>query len=591
MKLNKVLLGLCAAGLFAACSSDDIMPNNQLVADGADGYITFGVHQPTVPSTRANDNFDDGLENEYEVKDATLILFGGVDEATATVQSAYDITSSYTDVNDDPNQITVNTKITKKVTVPEGDKKFALVVLNNNGVIRVNGTGLMVNGVAFTGTLADLQQTVIESSTTDFHSNGFFMTNAPLADAVAPNEGAIKTLAAIDNTKIFPTANQSKEDGNLAAEIFVERGVAKVTLEKDAAMSNETTEEATPHKFEILGWYLDNTNPQSYLVRNTNDTNAADWWALKNSAATADEYRFTGSNVVKSGVTLYRTYFAEDPNYTGTAVKLNTTNEIADGAWMTTFDLEHPAYCFENTFDVNNMIWSQTTRVVLKVQFNDGEDFYILNGNTDTMYDKENIEKMYKAQIIKNTVIQNAAKEKNIALNEDVVKVTLTETAGKVTMSAAEVTDNANVFTDIFTQDIKDAINAALNVTLYKGGIAYYQVRVKHFGDDQTPWNMGEFNTSGNTYTAPTVATIYPNNDANAYLGRYGMLRNNWYDITVKSIRTIGTAVVPNVDPTHDPNDPNDPTDPNTPDDELEQYMSVDINVLSWAKRLQSVDL
>lgn len=589
MKLNKVLLGLCAAGLFAACSSDDIMPNNQLVADGANGYITFGVHQPTVPSNRANDQFDDGLASEYDVKDATLILFGGDDEATATVQSAYDITSAYTGVTDDPNQITVNTKITKKVTVPSGDQKFALVVLNNNGVIRVNGTGLMVNGVAFTGTLADLQQTVIESSTTDFHSNGFFMTNAPLADAVAPTVGAIKTLAAIDNTKIFPTANQSKEDGNLAAEIFVERGVAKVTLEKDAAMSNETTEEATPHKFEILGWYLDNTNPQSYLVRNTNDTNAADWWALKNSAATADEYRFTGSNVVKSGVTLYRTYFAEDPNFDAPAT-LTTTSTIADDAWMTTFGTETPAYCFENTFDVANMIWSQTTRVVLKVQFNEGKDFYILNGNTDTMYDKANIEKMYKAQIIKRADIKAAAQEAGVSLNESTLSVTLTETAGKVTMTDAEIV--GGVFVYNFTDAIKAEINAALNVTLYKDGISYYQVRVKHFGDDQTPWNMGEFNNNDqDSFTAPTVADVYPGMNDMAYLGRYGMLRNNWYDINVKSLRTIGTAVVPNVDPTHDPDDPNDPTDPNTPDDEIEQYMSIEINVLSWAKRLQNVDL
>ena len=57
------------------------------------------------------------------------------------------------------------------------------------------------------------------------------------------------------------------------------------------------------------------------------------------------------------------------------------------------------------------------------------------------------------------------------------------------------------------------------------------------------------------------------------------MLRNNWYEIEVTGIKGIGSATVPDVN--------DDPT----PDDNVEKYISVKINMLSWAKRKQSVTL
>ena len=61
------------------------------------------------------------------------------------------------------------------------------------------------------------------------------------------------------------------------------------------------------------------------------------------------------------------------------------------------------------------------------------------------------------------------------------------------------------------------------------------------------------------------------------FLGRYGVLRNNWYDLGINSISGVGSPVVPDA--------------PGTPDDELESFISVRINVLSWAKRTQREDL
>ncbi|WP_367882680.1 Mfa1 fimbrilin C-terminal domain-containing protein [Paraprevotella clara] len=69
---------------------------------------------------------------------------------------------------------------------------------------------------------------------------------------------------------------------------------------------------------------------------------------------------------------------------------------------------------------------------------------------------------------------------------------------------------------------------------------------------------------------------MYPGGAEN-YLGRYGVLRNNWYDISVTAIKNIGSSTV-------------EPVTGNTID-KLESYISVKINILAWAKRSQSVVL
>jgi hypothetical protein len=106
--------------------------------------------------------------------------------------------------------------------------------------------------------------------------------------------------------------------------------------------------------------------------------------------------------------------------------------------------------------------------------------------------------------------------------------------------------------------------------------VAYYAVRIKHFGDTDTPWNV-----EGQGVTAGGNSLIYPNPSAGAndgwFLGRYGVVRNNWYDISVNSIQTLGDATIPAFT--------------NDPDDVLENYISVSINVLSWSKHSQSADL
>ena len=122
------------------------------------------------------------------------------------------------------------------------------------------------------------------------------------------------------------------------------------------------------------------------------------------------------------------------------------------------------------------------------------------------------------------------------------------------------------------TDDIVNKINDKLGlkeeggkitsgISTYLNGEAYYIARIKHF-NALTPWNPGEAYESHN----------------DKYLGRYGVLRNNWYSLSVNTVSGLGYPEVPEVKP-------------NVPDDENDKYINVEVKILDWAKRSQSIDL
>lgn len=331
--------------------------------------------------------------------------------------------------------------------------------------------------------------------------------------------------------------------------------------------------------FEITSWVLDNTNKKTYLVRSTDGFD--DWTSLFSNSTSlleANKYRFVGSNAVATG--LYRTYFAKDANFDQTG---NTAATAAGDLVTSTnptfvdkFGNDNPQYCFENTFDAACQNDQYTTRVLIKAKLNSGDTFYVFNGDQNTIYPIDKV----KDEIKKYYLIENEAWIKaNVTpatgkpeVNGDDLDVEITDAAGKVSITSITFKSGVTVSSSATVPTNYDEVLKRIgSIDEYKNGDSYYFVRIKHFGDDMTPWNKDET-------TKPSASSIYPEDHLKEnYLGRYGVLRNNWYDIAVEGVKGLGSAVVPKVTP-------------NT-DDELKSYIAVKINVLSWAKRSQSVDL
>lgn len=596
-------LMLASALAFSACSSDDVVDNGSkdisALTDG--GYVKMNIKLPSRSASafKANDDFNDGLDTEYKVQDATLILFQGDNEASARFHSAYMLSTGFNTDGSTTNQVTSTEQLTKSVNGEiVGSNLYALVVLNKNGVIapQANHT-LKVNGNDFYGNFAELQKTIVDGNVTAFNQIGFFMTNAPLANkqgGVANPSGAeITTLVKINNA-VYSTKTEA--ENKPAADIYVERGVAKVTMHSKAKTELTDKVYSSPMNtvsYEIDAWGLDITNNSSYFSR----VPSTSWNSLKSDYATSTSYRFIGKTNMKdesvAATGLFRTYWGKDPNYmtaaTGVGGDFNEldANPTADDTkaianLYTQFGEDKPLYCMENTFNVDNMKQDRSTRVVVRAKLSSadisaGSDFYTVNGEKATIYSLATLTSMIQKAIFDNSAVKTFITNNGTASAGDIA-VTLSgrdAATGKVTVNDFALTINGTAFPDGSKSAVLTAVNNQLkDITCYKNGYAYYPIIIKHFGKDDTPWGLDKDNTITATNIYPTTGT---GADAN-YLGRYGVLRNNWYDLEVNSIRTIGSAVVPS-------------RDGSKYDDELNQYISVKINVLSWAKRIQSEDL
>ena len=584
-RFNLIPLALTTL-MLGACSSEDglNLGSGSSVAQGEKGYISFSLNLPSVKGTanRANDEFADGDAVEYNVQDATLLLFNGTSEDEATFAGAYPL--KLTNGSSDGDNITTTYQITQAVTKPTGNnnKVYAMVIINGKAGKVLTGdanTSWSIKGQELTastkykdlaGATYNLSNTDVANIASTANDGCFLMTNAPLytkaGGVTDPTGGSVQTLTEINTNNIFTTEAEAK--ANPAANVYVERAVAKVTV---TGNTTGTQDDGNIANYIINGWTLDVTNQSSYLVRNVK---GADWWGLK---ADGKDYRFVGAAAVADG--LYRTYWGIDPNYSteGTFTTLAGTTPTSLKA------VGENDYCLENTFDLARMNQDQTTRVIVAaaLDFNKdgrGDDFYVLdNDKSNTALTLEEIKNTIKAAYLANGTVVGLL-EANLNGGESIgagdLDVTLGEkatTGGYVTVS--EITINEASASKFKTGAIPEGlqavnnnaiiadVNAAHKIAFYKNGVAYYPVMIKHFGDDQTPWNNGE---------------VYSNSYAD-FLGRYGVLRNNWYSINVTGIKSIGDPEVPEVY--------------GTPDDPNESWISVSINVLSWAKRSQSVDL
>lgn len=568
MKTNKwysiVLMGL----VFGACTKETIEPGNGGdVSSNTDetGYVSLSVNLPSQAASRA-ETFDDGDISEWVVKDATLVLFaageGDASEANAVFIGAYDLALNMNIQSSTTDHITSNANIVQKINKVDGGNGdvYALVILNRNGKFSLSGNDVMFGQEVFNGTFSEFSQQLVDNKVT---ANGILMTNAPLfATNGTMSGGSSQTLTKIPASSIY----QTKEDAAIhaAAQIYVEKAVAKVTLNNQATGVLSDTNNPLPYT--ISGWMLDNTNKHAYLVRQMNDS-----WVGNTVAGN----RFVSSQAVSTG--LYRTLWGTDPNYDTFSAPSSESglNTVEGTAPVLNTKADTTYYCLENTFNTANQTYQSTTRAVVRVVFNGGHDFYLLNDDKTMLYEQglsaanplENL--VAKALISEPTL--NAKIKQSLNAGKtfgegDVTGLTLSAPdatgASKVTGITLSTADSGKYRTALtFTSDDLNRLNTQLG-TLYRyvGGAAYYAVKIRHFTDDQTP--------------APTAG--YTENE---HLGRYGVLRNNWYQLTVNSVKLIGAPVVPLV------------SGNTNPDDTDEQYLSVGIKVLSWAVRTQQVDL
>lgn len=578
--INKALLPsafLLAIMLSVGCSDDAAVENEQTVdilarfnAEGK-AWLSLDMTLPVTDTRSRAVSFADGDASEYAVKTLMLVLFRGSSTDTEdelTVASTYNVL--YSPETDGHAQLTTHSKVTIQVTdgnLRSSDQLYLLAVANATPSISEGETFAAVKGK------------ILSSITTTIDGiNYFVMSNTPLALA-SDGTGNVTTLAEVDAACFAPT--QEEAQSNPGAYIYLERTAAKVTVTESVSPKTVLGNTNIDFTTSDIKFALYNYNSQSYLVRHFNSN-----WLPYNVSS---NYRFVESAPLPNGK--YRTYWAEDVNYSGRE-NINTIH-----GWS---EMNGSYYCAENTFNVSSMQDNNTTSVLVRIRVNDANDFYTTSvTGSDVIY-----------QVPKNNLTEEGTSASSSFSRRKSNKVTSAKTIDEylrewlmetnkdfrdwVRDYAAGNPNHVNIAVHTGSEGLADAKVTAVtqtaqtsgstgataftalnlvdyfddNITLnyYWRGYMFYRVPIRHFTDSETPWS------SIPSMTSNTTAQAYRANGGitaeERYLGRYGVVRNNWYTINITSVTHVGHPVIPSLT-----------TDA---DDTVEQLLNATLQISGW---------
>lgn len=605
-------MAVMATALVGCSSNDNLNPNaNDNAGKTGTAYAKFTIQLPTTNGTRAagdpegTPEFNGGKASEYAVDNATVLVFKKAtteDDYTFVTSAPIGNMAPWNKDNNDQNGVTTEARVTAELTnLSQADinanNYYALILLNNDIDATTKKVKMPTEGETYKKWNIDDFASNVNAEQYVSTTKGIFMANAP-EYKVSGEPTTLVPITGIYNTKEAANSHEGTT-------VHVERGLSKVTV--NAGKKDITDGVYSGAIVDIEDWTLDVLNKKTYAVHvttglNSGATNFADIWKT-NRFYDADAY-----DAITKTTRFQRVYWGMDPNYSNLSgetvlsaydkdfsimdgdakfkeapfvspVNVATTGKV-DAKFVNSGE---SMYCLENTFDIKNMTQGQTTRVVFKATYtpkdyaketitigtsskknNDLLDatkagtFFMLGMNPQTWTPIA-----LTKQITTYTVEAYNAANPTAKIDESKVSVDLTgiaiDNAGKVDFSSIGIQANSAVL----DPTVSSTVSAKLGeIIAYTCGTSYYIARIKHF-NALTPWVAGE----------PTYE------DKNLeYLGRYGVLRNNWYSLTVDKVSNPGSPTVPTITP-------------NNPDDENKYYISVSVKILDWAKRSQTVDL
>ena len=586
LKISPMVLAVLA---FTACSNDnDVVTSSSLMEKG--GSVRVSIQLPQISSTRSTlSGYNDGDANEYNVESADMALYAIESSDTVCVGTEH-FTKEQLQFAKSGTNLDAVTSVSAVVTIPANatTPTLALAILND-----CDGHTVPTIGSKY----SDFEKNPVTATATGILHGNFMMTNSTFENGTVS-----QSLAPIDPKSISSNVGVK---ATTTTTIYVERVNAKVELSMpltsegtygtyvvpDVTTQLPTITFSNGDILAVTGWDLTVTNKSYYPVKVVGTDNATDWSKdIKYQMAT-----------LWNDATNHRSYWAVDPNYYNTTVPVlkgmgsdfnyKTTQEITSGLSATTSD--NIKYCLENTFNVSGQNKNQTTAVIIKGAYTlngvaAGSDLYRISG---TVYSLSGIQ-TYLAE--------------RLAANGYTVDGTTPIVASSITIVNNTATNlltvgysaNANNVmkggTGGTPKNINDAIIAIYGtnkraISFYPKGECFYSVQIKNFGDD-----IKLYNPDGTDFVYKNDNNLHGINSSDK-LGRYGVVRNTWYKISINSISGIGASVPE--DPTQpinpDPNypDPTDPTPDPTPDDTNNYYINAQINILPWAVRTQGADL
>lgn len=600
MKTKLFYWATLSAVLLASCTDNEMREDNGKPQLEKNAYASVVIKLPSTSDnkTKAEPGTEDGDADEFKVKDLTLLFFSvpagqeeeKIAESDFILSEVVSTEASLSTGSVLPESVIQgNTKTLSTGPISINDKSVRVLAVLNVGPTEGVAKELLKLGSPFSTINRELPIPGGDlNALLGKDKDCFLMTSAPVYSG-----SDMKTL-----TECITSTNETNAQNNITT-ISVERVVAKVDLKTnddtykqdpiDKDLLCFTVPDGQSHsgdRITILAWALGNTNNSAFPFRKVNPV-----WASDNA------YKTLWDNAISPSKS--RIYWAVDPNYEqlASADKFLTPTKIDNFIDQPTKAVE---YCLENTSHYSMMLKSQTTRLIVKAKYiPDDTKITVSSGNntvdTDgtwwsftTVAEHYSVENMYR-NIIKwiHDNLNTAANDMpdvptdatgitySVGQNKELIGVTqgrnwsiTLEPTTDSHYKLAKVTyfTKANNTLKELTGDALAGFHSSKGeVQQYKEGVCYYEIFIRHFTDEE------------GGYGSASAPWIKEGDYKEPQLGRYGVVRNNWYTVTINSIKQ--------------PGEPTIPVDGDEPVDAATAYIDCSIEITPWARRNHSVDL
>lgn len=531
MKLKSIFVSMFALAALASCSNDNEGLDNgpSIPEQGPGAYLSVAINMPSSVNTRATGDAGPGSEAGTDGTNGTKDENAVKTVYLLTYKSGIRVGELRPLTSAELGTIGQGTTVAAAGEAIKVDKDINEVfVVINPSAKTLSSITLNANKSALTTAIAEGVNDLMLDAT------GFMMTSDNGFITVAPKVAIVETDAGIKAAQDDAKANPVK--------IGVDRVVVKTKL---AAFDT-----GGDHKTGV-----------------TNGTASVDGWKLN----TTNKKYFPYAELVAYSKTDAK--YRKDPNFTGLAMAADGTGAAATefnwltnkavvdwNTWTTPKDIE---YCLENTMDAgkDNQNYGNTTKMIIQAKFAPtgvafGDSWFRVGGVVKTL---EQLQKDYQ-----DYVVAAAKGDANAIKNKDAFDKFAVKLAGA---SKAPIV-TWTTFDQVTLEDLNKIPNGGYYaatvdpclIEYFQNSVCYYDVNLKH-----------------DNRVEPFL------------LGRWGVVRNNAYTVTINKITQPGLPYIP--DPTDkDIVDPSNP-DPLTPDDQESAFISVSITVNNWTTWSQGVDL
>ena len=533
MKIKSLLIGMLACSAMVACTNTDEPEVDNEVKQGSEYYmaVNFSMAGNSSRASFKDDQYEVGAD-EIKVTSAVFHFLNAAGGACAEPCFVNGDLTPWTDG-----------------TANSVEKKSGKVIVMKNptsipaSIIAIlNPTEAMKARLSYTQ-LVDMYENYATAELTT--SGRFIMSNSVYMNT--NKEAVVATPVKNENLYVVTVAQNGQEPTDEAilksikpVTISVEKVVAKVNVTEGDKVTVSGTgvnldgaTTATNLVVDITGWWLDRTNPKSYLLKKINTSWEGTWW-------NHEAYK--------------RSYWASA--YTPTAYdhyayKTANTND---------------KYCLENTNQTNH------TQVVVAATLKDA------SGNAVSLIKWRNnyyTEENFKVEFCNLAEVQ-----------QYYTKETVGEEVKYETINKDDLDFTYNTTSNTTGKGLKDY---QAQVVL-KSDVTVYKKVNGTFGDPEATANVNEvlsglatvqFWQDGQTYYYTSIKHSDSTEDTDK-MAEFGVVRNHLYKLTINSITGLGTPV-PNKDLVIIPGNVTDETE--------YSYIAADVEVLQYKVVSQGVDL